>query len=250
MRTACYIHNMRRVINFILCLGVLLFMAGCNTCATQPVTPKPESINNYRELLQGQAPVVYKLTGMLEGADSIVFIKRVQFQKSGDTIINGDSLFILQMEVSRWEDGANTVNSVFYVSLSDEGAYFSPPEGEGAIRFFTLKTGAVSGAPTGFYQTLPHLLLSGTHWAQANGSFEFQRQISGLDTLEFQEKLQESWVVEEAALYGEQTIMSARYWYGVSGLIRSEQRWGSFDSRDAFGIELATGAFVRLFEMQ
>jgi hypothetical protein len=67
------------------------------------------------------------------------------------------------------------------------------------------------------------------------GIFTVQRVQTAVDTLTYQGRSEEAWVIAESVLDGSRVASSGRYWYGASGLLKAEQSWDDFDWRGEDG---------------
>jgi hypothetical protein len=239
-----------RILAFLILFSLVL--SGCEWFSTASVAPRPESLNQYQDIIKDS--LVYKMEEVQQKqgswlSDSILTRKKVIFDYVKDSIAGGQELAYIRMSIQSWKEEEQEAESFFLVKVEEDSIQYAPAEGTTGPKLFLLKVSADSSEPENYFHLLS-LLAPASRWIDNSGPLEFSRKIPKpvvLDTLEYNRRLEETWVIEEEVTYGSQTLMQGKYWYGNSGLLQCTQTWPGLDFRKGFGESQGKRQVVRKF---
>lgn len=238
-----------------------MLLSGCEFFSTREFRPKPPEIRSLQGLSKAGDSVSFRVTESLFPSDAgasarVVSVKRLVFRFLKDSLDGGDSLKSLSLRITDDSTGALLENSVRVVRFNGDGAILEGSGPEGGARYFPLKTTASGAAITtadaavdsGDFLALPAFFVQGWSESQILGVLQVRRELTMVDTLEYQDHLEEAWGITETVLDGNATLAQGLYLYGSSGLLRAEQTWTGFDWRDGNGAMVASADLRRVLE--
>ena len=179
--------------------------------------------------------------------EKILSSLRFVFVLAGDSVDGGDTLKKLTLRIREDSSGLILESTSRLVRFSSQGVILVGTATGGGARYFPLKvaggTAAQSSADASAADAtdsasilaLPALLVEGWTETRAMGVLTVTRRQVSLDTLDYQGRGEETWVIRETVGDGTAPLSTGDYWYGASGLLRVEQAWTGFDWRSENG---------------
>jgi hypothetical protein len=238
-------------------------LAGCEFFSTKEFAQKPREIRPFAESFNRIDTVSFRLVESLvdPGSDQtgVELTRRIlRFAKAPDSRQTLAGWTTLSLTVASEPPGAFSDTSLVFVRFDSAGLFLraadSSSGGAGGARYFPLKiasggsaAAAPSAADTAEFLVLPSAFHPGAEWIRTTGVLEVARTLEEVDTLDYDGHLEESWRVTETVRGGGRTLSRGVSWYGVSGLLRSEQRW-DFEGRAADGSASAPKEIRRTLE--
>jgi len=233
--------------------GCLVLLSSCGDMfSTEPVTSRPDDINQYNELFKLKEKINYRLQEWVvhENSDSLqVTNQKLEFKYIGESQIDNLDWSLFSMTVSDFNSGEELYSKTFTGRLDSAGARFFPDSSKSGPRFFLLRTSVKPSQKITEFETLPSLLLSGSQLNFSNGILTFERTITGLDTLQFRGRLEEAWLVSETVFFEGELVLEASYAYAESGLLSCTQVFPGFEHRSGFGVDFGSGRIKRVFTL-
>lgn len=238
---------------------------GCDLFSTREFRSKPSEIRSLSGLRRAGDSISYLSTESLwkTGAaapEAILSSRRLVFILDGDSLDGGDTLKRLTLRIRNDSTGAILETDSRLVRFSSQGVVLEGAATGGASRFFPLKvSGVAASAETGVAASaetplsaaapdsmavlaLPGLLVEGWTESRNLGILTVTRKQESLDTLAYQGRDEEAWVIRETVEAGSAPLSTGDYWYGASGLLRIEQAWPGFGWRSENGAVPADAA--------
>lgn len=240
-------------------LAAVLFW-GCDLFSTREFRSKPTEIRSLSGLRHVGDSVSFRSTETIwkSGADApekTLSRIRFVFVFAGDSVVGGDTLKKLTLRIREDSSGFILESASRLVRFSSQGAILEGTATGGGARFFPLKaTGgtaseASAGIPAAASATadsasilaIPALLVEGWTETRSMGVLTVARRQVSIDTLDYQGRGEETWVIRETVGDGTAPLSTGDFWYGASGLLRVEQSWSGFGWRSENGTAPAKG---------
>jgi len=235
---------------------VIVCIFNCGDEPTKaPFVSKPEELNSFKARFDSLGSLEYKLEESLlsaaskSGTPKLINKKKISFQMLGDTIIGVDTLTRIKMEVLNWITGDKEFGRQFLAGFEETSIEVKPLNPSSGPKLFLMKVSQANSEEDGFFRILPLLTLGYGVWSENRGNFLFEREITGLDTIKFDDQRQECWVVNEKVMFNSKKVVSGTFWYGSSGLIKSEQTWEHLDMRSLSGQQQGINKILRTLTM-
>lgn len=241
----------------LICAAAVL-LGGCDLFSTREFRSKPTEIRALSGLRQAGDSISFRSTETVwkTGAaapEKILSARRYVFILAGDSLDGGDTLKKLTLRVREDSSGAIIETAGRLVRFTSQGVILVGTATGGAARYFPLKiaaaysaaysaeasadTSSETSAPAdpASILAIPALLVEGWAETRAMGVLTVTRRQASIDTLDYQGRREEAWVIRESVGDGTAPLSVGDYWYGASGLLRVEQVWAGFDWRNQDG---------------
>ncbi len=224
----------------LICAAALL-LCGCDLFATREFLSKPSEIRALPGLAKAGDSLSFLATESVwrQGAsvpEKVFSKRRVRFTLIKDSLDAGDTLKVLLMRVSEDSSGTLLEESRRLVRFASQGVLLPGSALGGGARYFPLKAAAGQApADSESFMALPSLLIEGWNESVPMGIFTVKREQTSVDTLDFQNRLEESWGIAETVLDSGTSVATGKFWYGASGLLKAEQTWEDFGWRGSNG---------------
>ncbi|MDB5106893.1 MAG: hypothetical protein JWP91_4582 [Fibrobacteres bacterium] len=228
--------------------AVLLW--GCDLFTTREFRSKPSDIRTLNGLTVPGDSVVFRVTESVRrpaaaSPEKILSRRHLVFKLLRDSLEGPEGLKILSLRITDDSSGILLEQAERVVRFSTQGVVLEGAATGGGARFFPLKVAAGAaagkdasaaiGADSASILAIPSLFVEGWNESQAMGILRLRRKQTSIDTIAYQGRLEESWVIEETVADGEKPIANGTFRYGASGLLKAEQVWDDFGWRSENG---------------
>ena len=229
----------------LICVAAVLLW-GCDLFSTREFRSKPTEIRTLSGLRHAGDSISFRSTETVWRAggaapEKILSARRFVFILAGDSLDGGDTLKKLTLRVQEDSSGVILETSGRLVRFSSQGVILEGTATGGGARYFPLKISGATSAETSAAAdstsilAIPALLVEGWTETRAMGVLTVTRRQTSIDTLGFQGRREETWVIQETVGDGTAPLSTGNYWYGASGLLRVEQTWAGFGWRSENG---------------
>jgi hypothetical protein len=236
------------------CMAAVLLW-GCDLFSTREFRSKPSEIRTLSGLRHAGDSVSFRSTESVwktggTAPETVLSTRRLVFILDGDSLDGGDTLKRLILRIREDSSGVILETVRRLVRFSSQGVVLEGSATGGGARYFPLKataeTAAAEAAPAAPDSTailaLPGLLVEGWTETRAMGILTVTRRQTSIDTLAYQDRDEEVWVIRETVGDGSAPLSTGDYRYGASGLLRVEQTWAGFGWRSENGAVPAKAA--------
>jgi hypothetical protein len=240
----------------LICVAAVLLW-GCDLFSTREFRSKPTEIRSLSGLRRAGDSVSFRSIESIwktggTAPDAILSTRRIVFILEGDSLDGGDTLKRLTVRIREDSSGLVIETDTRLVRFSSEGVVLEGSATGGGARFFPLKISGDAGSAEASLRAadstaliaLPGLLIEGWTETRNLGVLTVTRRQASMDTLAYQGRDEEAWVIRETVDKGAATapLSTGDYWYGASGLLRVEQTWAGFGWRSENGAVPARAA--------